>query len=213
MLRVKKLLTVAVALVLSAAFAGATAPYAPHSVHDGQCYTIDGHIPAPSSFCGVSIVEAKVEQVWSGSSRSRAGTTSALDSANDVILGSAEQESEGPQSDDPQEIRAIAAKRTVLDLPNGDHLWAAIEYVWTSSGLFLPYDCELESALVSASEINNVVDRMRIAAGGAIELLPRNVSLGEDYVAVAVDGNSDVMLAVDAGSWRTSLVMFSCGRS
>ena len=100
----------------------------------------------------------------------------------------------------------------MLELPNGDHLWAAIEYVWTAGGLLLPYDCELDTAFVTASEIEDVVDRMRVAAGGTIELLPRNVSLGEDYVAIAVDTSGNVMLAVDAGFWQSSLVMFSCQR-
>ena len=212
MAQLMKFLIVTVFLALSSSFtcAGATAPYVPQNVHDGHCYTIVGHIPAPSSFCGVSVVEAAVEQVWSGISPLKAKTASA--SANDVILGSEEEEPSEQTSDDPKAATARAAKEAILDLPNGDHLWAAMEYVWNRFGLLLAYDCELESAFVTVSQIEEVVDRMRVATGGAIELLPRNVSVGEDYVAVGVDASTNVMLAVDAGAWHSSLVMFSCGR-
>lgn len=211
MAQATKLLIVTVLLVSAFLSVGAdaTRSYVPQNVHDGQCYTVNGHIPAPSSFCGVRVVEADVEQVWSGRSAPKAAASST--SANDVILGS-EEEAPEQTTNDPKTAKARAAKAAILDLPNGDHLWAATEYVWNRFDLLLAYDCELDSAFVSSSQIEDVVDRMRVATGGAIELLPRNVSLGEDYVAVGVDDSSNVMLAVDAGSWRSSLVMFACGR-
>ena len=203
-----KFLIAVIALMLSTLFVSATAPYVPQDVHDGQCYTVNGNIPAPATFCGVSIVEASVEQVWSAGSQTKSEAASSSGSPTDVILGSPNRE-----SNDPEQVRAFATKATVLDLPNGDHLWAAIEYVWKKYQLLLPYDCELESAFVSVSEIKAVVDRMYVAVGGDIELLPRDVALGEDYVAIGADGNGAVMLAVDAGSWHSSLVLFSCERS
>lgn len=113
-------------------------------------------------------------------------------------------------SEHPKAVRARAAKATVLDLPNGEHLWAAIEYVYERSGLLLPFDCMLEGAGVTSTEISDFVDSMRVATGGALELLRRNVSLGEDFVAIGVDRSSNVVLAVDAGAWDSSVVTFSC---
>ena len=44
-------------LGLSAWTAGAAAQYVPVNVHDGACYTFDGNISAPASFCGFIVYE------------------------------------------------------------------------------------------------------------------------------------------------------------
>lgn len=175
----------------------AAAPYVPQNVRDGQCYTVAGNIPAPADFCGVPIVEAELSGVWSGSPRAPGPTREP--EANDVILG----------DDDPPE-RIGGVEGQLRALPSGDHLWAAVEYVRQAFGLDLARACALEEAFVSPLPVGDWVDRLRVASGGRIEFLPRQVELGEDYVAIAVDAEANVALAVDASGWHTALALFNC---
>lgn len=193
-----KLLTGLIGLTACALVAvAAAAPYVPQNVWDGQCYTVAGNIPAPADFCGVPIVEAELPRVWSGSPR--APEPAREPEANDVILG---------DDDPPERVRAVEGQLRAL--PNGDHLWAAVEYVRHAFGLDLARACALEEAFVSPLPVGDWVDRLRVASGGRIEFLPRQVALGEDYVAIAVDAEANVALAVDTGVWNTALVLFGC---
>ncbi len=204
-------------VVVTIPYAIGASPLVPVSVQDGQCFTIDENIPAPSNHCDEEIFGVEEEQVVPDRTRRSSVPQSPSGSGPDWIMGSDDQESEEhvepvQESDDPRLTQANASRSRIFALPNGDHLWAALEYMQTRAGLFPPSDCELVEAFVTVSSIEEMVDKMRIGAGGAVELLPRSVSMGEDYVAMAVDHEANVMLAVDAGFWQSSLVMFSCPR-